>query len=123
MRIQVLKSFRGRGTSATLAQVAKVIRNGKNYYQVAAVNVESRQVVELFEFPVTWGIWTGREFLMSSDAKASGRTTNAYDNSGGPDLLQVALGIMSKMKVKDATPREMWRHAYWRARNDKNPII
>lgn len=49
-------------------------------YRIVTIDVNNH-VVELAEFPVQWGLWACREFLMSSDLKAKGRTTNSYDST------------------------------------------
>lgn len=119
MRFQVLQSFRGANTPAVLAQIARVDRASGSVFQAATVDA-NRRVVDLAELPAAWGVWTARELLMSWDAKASGRTTHAYDHSGGPDLLPVALRAFKQYR---ATPtlhslpaRALWRDAYRLAR-------
>lgn len=74
MLVQKLKCFTGVG-GATEARIERY--DDRGVFRI--ITLCASRVVELLEFPISWGIWTCREALMSSDVKASGRTTSQYD--------------------------------------------
>jgi hypothetical protein len=115
MRVQELKCFNGVG-GAIRAQIFRDDDKG-SYFNVTT---DARgKVVELFSYPIAWGIWTCRESLMSSDIKAAGRVTNAYDATP-PEGIAAVLSIMHDLESAEATrhvsARELWLKAYRQCR-------